>query len=53
MTPEQAIEILDRVAANALLTRDHHIAAQQAVDVLRNLIKEANNGDRSLQSDTE
>lgn len=46
MTPEQALQILDNAAAQALLSRDNHIAVAQAVETLRALIEKAkNNGE--------
>jgi hypothetical protein len=38
MTPEQALKILDDVAATAALSRRDHIAVQQAVSLLNDLI---------------
>ena len=38
MQPEQAIKLLDQVAANVQLSRADHVAVQQAVTVLQELI---------------
>lgn len=41
MTTEQALQILDNAAGQARLTRNDHIAVQQALDTLRAAIKPA------------
>lgn len=37
-TPENALKLLDNVAANVQLSRADHVAVQQAVTVLQELI---------------
>lgn len=46
MTPEQALQILDNAAARAQLTRQDHVAVQQAVAVLRRMIEQKLESDR-------
>lgn len=41
MTPQQAIQILDRLAASFQMNRSDHFRAQQAVEVLMQVIKNA------------
>ncbi len=40
MTPEQALAIIDQAASLAPLSRADHIRVQQAVEVLRTLIRQ-------------
>ena len=37
-TPEQSLRLLDNVAANVSLSRADHVAVQQAITVLQELI---------------
>lgn len=39
MTPDQALQILDRASAMAALPRQDHVAVQQAIEVIRQAIK--------------
>jgi len=41
MTPDQALQILDRASALAALPRQDHVAVQQALDVIRQAIAPA------------
>ena len=40
MTPEQALSILDRVCANVHAPRQDHLAMNEAIGVMNDLIKE-------------
>lgn len=46
MTPEQAITILDQITSQAMLNRQAHIQAGQAVTLLQKII---NNQKKSLE----
>jgi len=40
-TPEQALSILDQAASRATLTRQEHVAVQQAVQILAQALRNA------------
>lgn len=39
MTPEEALQLLDQVAAQASLPRQGHIAVQKALEVLKEFVE--------------
>ena len=40
MNPMQALSVLDNAVANAQLTRANHVAVQQAIQVLANVVRQ-------------
>lgn len=47
MTPEQALQILDRVLANLQLNRQDHAVLQQALQTLYNLAVKKDDGPKT------
>lgn len=47
MTPEEAIKILDNIAAQAQLSRRDHEIVVQAIQIINDLIKKTKNDNKS------
>ncbi len=49
MTPQEAIQILDQAAAMAPLNRQSHIAVQEALNILRELLRKKQDDSKDKQ----